>query len=154
MPTVIGVEAAFVAMRSWAKMIRKLDVQIIAPQHGALFRGPEMVQRFISWCENLDCGIDLMNEPFPGERFFDCVAGRCAARYAQAEAVLRSWTERVRAAVIKDFPQPPQYGASITAGHEGNTDYLFERREFETLSRPANPPPAAPPAAPAATPRP
>jgi uncharacterized caspase-like protein len=39
--------------------------------------------------------------------------------------------ERVRAAVVKDFPQTPQYGASRTAGHQGNTDYLFERREFE-----------------------
>ncbi len=41
--------------------------------------------------------------------------------------------ERVRAAVVKDFPQTPQYGASRTAGHQGNTDYLFERREFEAL---------------------
>jgi len=39
--------------------------------------------------------------------------------------------ERVRAAVQKDFPQTPQYGASRTAGHQGNTDYLFERREFD-----------------------
>ena len=44
-------------------------------------------------------GIDLMNEPFPGGRFFDCVAGRCASRYAQVESVLSSWTERVRAEV-------------------------------------------------------
>ncbi len=41
--------------------------------------------------------------------------------------------ERVRAAVVKDFPQTPQYGASRTAGHQGNTDYLFERREFEAV---------------------
>jgi hypothetical protein len=39
--------------------------------------------------------------------------------------------ERVRAAVTKEFPQTPQYGASSRAGHQGNTDYLFERREFE-----------------------
>ncbi len=39
--------------------------------------------------------------------------------------------ERVRAAVVKDFPQTPQYGASRSAGHQGNTDYLFERRELE-----------------------
>ena len=42
-------------------------------------------------------GIDLMNEPFPGERFFDCVAGRCASRYAQVDSVMSSWTDRVRA---------------------------------------------------------
>ncbi len=52
--------------------------------------------------------------------------------------------ERVRSAVSKEFPQTPQYGASRSAGHQGNTDFLFERREFET--------PAA--AAPAAAPRP
>jgi hypothetical protein len=39
--------------------------------------------------------------------------------------------ERVRDAVVKDFPQTPQYGASRSAGHQGNTDYLFERRELE-----------------------
>jgi hypothetical protein len=41
--------------------------------------------------------------------------------------------ERVRAGVVKDFPQTPQYGASRGAGHQGNTDYLFERRELEAL---------------------
>lgn len=39
--------------------------------------------------------------------------------------------DRVRVAVKQEFPQTPQYGASKTAGHEGNTDYLFERRQFE-----------------------
>ena len=39
--------------------------------------------------------------------------------------------ERVRAAVAVDFPQTPQYGASRTGGHQGNTDYLFEKREME-----------------------
>jgi fibronectin-binding autotransporter adhesin len=39
--------------------------------------------------------------------------------------------ERVRAAVVKDFPQTPQYGANRSAGHQGNTDYLFERRQLE-----------------------
>ena len=44
--------------------------------------------------------------------------------------------ERLRVAVNKDFPQTPQYGASRAAGHQGNTDYLFERREFEPGSKP------------------
>ena len=47
-------------LRAWAAMVRTLEVDIIAPQHGALFRGPEMVGKFLDWCENLDCGIDLM----------------------------------------------------------------------------------------------
>lgn len=52
------------AMRAWAEMVKQLDIQIIAPQHGALFRGPEMVKRFIFWCEELECGIDLLADKY------------------------------------------------------------------------------------------
>jgi flavorubredoxin len=48
------------AMQVWAVMVRQLGVETIAPQHGALFKGKAMVERFISWCENLDCGMDLL----------------------------------------------------------------------------------------------
>jgi flavorubredoxin len=50
------------AMRLWADMVRKLDIEIIAPQHGALFRGKPMVQKFIDWCASLECGVDLMTQ--------------------------------------------------------------------------------------------
>lgn len=50
------------AMRAWARMVRTLEIEVIAPQHGALFRGPEQVGRFIDWCEGLECGIDLLGE--------------------------------------------------------------------------------------------
>jgi flavorubredoxin len=50
------------AMRAWAQMVRGLDIEIIAPQHGALFRGKPMVKRFIDWCAALPCGVDLMPE--------------------------------------------------------------------------------------------
>jgi hypothetical protein len=52
------------AMSVWADMVRQLDIEIIAPQHGALFRGKPMVKQFIDWCANLDCGIDLMTPLF------------------------------------------------------------------------------------------
>lgn len=52
------------AMRAWAAMARKLEIDIIAPQHGAVFKGKEMVERFIAWCEQLECGIDLMQDAF------------------------------------------------------------------------------------------
>ena len=52
------------AMKAWAKMVRTLDIQIIAPQHGAFFRGKPMVDRFIAWCDGLDCGIDLLEDVF------------------------------------------------------------------------------------------
>ncbi|MCX7808041.1 MAG: MBL fold metallo-hydrolase, partial [Deltaproteobacteria bacterium] len=45
---------------AWAKMVRQLDIEIIAPQHGAILRGKEMAQRFIDWVESMECGIDLI----------------------------------------------------------------------------------------------
>ena len=54
--------ASGIAMKAWAKGARKLDIEIIAPQHGALSRGKPMVERFISWCESLDCGIDMIDK--------------------------------------------------------------------------------------------
>ncbi|MBL8305454.1 MAG: caspase family protein [Rubrivivax sp.] len=65
-----------------------------------------------------------------------------AWHFMQALQGLDNWQvggslyERVRTAVQRDFPQTPQYGASRSAGHQGNTDYLFERREFDTPAKP------------------
>ena len=42
--------------------------------------------------------------------------------------------ERLRTAVNREFPQTPQYGGSRGLGHEGDTDYLFERREIEAAA--------------------
>ena len=53
-----------VVMRAWADMVRDLDIDIIAPQHGAAFKGAEMCGRFIDWCANLECGPDLMAGSF------------------------------------------------------------------------------------------
>jgi flavorubredoxin len=47
-------------MKAWADMVRPLDIEIIAPQHGAYFKGKEMVRRFIDWCAELQCGVDLI----------------------------------------------------------------------------------------------
>ncbi len=51
------------ALRRWAAAARQLDIEILAPQHGALFRGRAMVDRFISWVEALPCGVDLLTDP-------------------------------------------------------------------------------------------
>ena len=51
-------------LKAWARMIRQLDIEMIAPQHGAYFKGKEMCDRFISWLENLECGIDLMLDSY------------------------------------------------------------------------------------------
>ena len=54
--------ASNAAMKAWAGMVRNLDIEIIAPQHGAMFKGKEMIGRFIDWCSNLKCGVDLIDE--------------------------------------------------------------------------------------------
>jgi flavorubredoxin len=48
------------AMRLWAAMVRRLDIEVIAPQHGAIMRGKPMVKQFVDWCEGLACGLDLI----------------------------------------------------------------------------------------------
>ncbi|MEC9491924.1 MBL fold metallo-hydrolase [Flexistipes sp.] len=46
----------------WANMVRDLDIEMIIPQHGRkYFKGKEMVNRFIDWVDNLQCGIDLFD---------------------------------------------------------------------------------------------
>jgi flavorubredoxin len=52
------------ALQAWVRMVRGLDIETIAPQHGAIFRGKEMVDRFLGWCDQLPCGIDLMEDVF------------------------------------------------------------------------------------------
>jgi flavorubredoxin len=51
-------------MRAWADMVSTLDIETIAPQHGALFVGRDMVKSFISWCSELRCGVDLAKGVF------------------------------------------------------------------------------------------
>lgn len=47
--------------RHWAEMVRDLDPEWIVPQHGAPFKGREMVQQFLNWISALPCGVDLMS---------------------------------------------------------------------------------------------
>ena len=51
------------AMRVWVRSARQLDIETIAPQHGALFRGKELVNRFLEWSDGLACGSDLLQVP-------------------------------------------------------------------------------------------
>jgi flavorubredoxin len=48
--------------RYWANMVRELDIEWIVPQHGLPFKGKEIVERFVDWIENLECGVDLMTQ--------------------------------------------------------------------------------------------
>lgn len=48
------------AARVWVKRISSLDIEMIAPQHGPIYRGQAM-HDFINWFNELRCGTDLMN---------------------------------------------------------------------------------------------
>ncbi len=49
------------ATRLWANMVRQLDPAMVVPQHGLPMRGAAIGQ-FLSWFENLQCGVDLLTE--------------------------------------------------------------------------------------------
>ena len=44
------------AKNDWVHRVRKLDIDMMCPQHGRIFKGDD-VQRFLDWFEALDVGI-------------------------------------------------------------------------------------------------
>ena len=48
-------------LKLWAKMVKKLPLRMIVPQHGAPLEG-DAVPAFIEWVQTLDCGIDRMTQ--------------------------------------------------------------------------------------------
>jgi flavorubredoxin len=48
--------------RYWANMVRGLDIEWMVPQHGRSFKGKDMVERFLEWIEELQCGTDLVTQ--------------------------------------------------------------------------------------------
>lgn len=53
------------AIRCWLDTIAELEIDMIAPQHGPVYRGVA-VAKFLAWLKDLQCGIDLMQS---GGRF-------------------------------------------------------------------------------------
>lgn len=39
-------------------MVKKLDIELIAPQHGAIIKGKNNIEKFYSWLENIELDID------------------------------------------------------------------------------------------------
>lgn len=50
------------ACRLWVNMVRELDIDTIAPQHGPPLQGRAVVERFLDWFEELKCGVDLITQ--------------------------------------------------------------------------------------------
>ncbi len=46
-------------LKLWVAMVRRLDIAMIVPQHGAPLRGAAIGQ-LLDWLEQLSCGVDLM----------------------------------------------------------------------------------------------
>ncbi|MGE0483939.1 MAG: MBL fold metallo-hydrolase [Gammaproteobacteria bacterium] len=46
------------AKNDWVARVRQLDIDIMAPQHGRLFRGDD-VKRFLDWFEALEVGVAI-----------------------------------------------------------------------------------------------
>jgi flavorubredoxin len=46
----------------WVNMVRGLDVEMIVPQHGRPFIGKEVINQFLDWFSELECGIDLIDQ--------------------------------------------------------------------------------------------
>lgn len=47
------------AARLWVEAVSTLDIDILAPQHGPVYRG-RAVADFLAWFRELQCGVDLM----------------------------------------------------------------------------------------------
>jgi flavorubredoxin len=44
------------AKRDWCARVSQLDIEMMCPQHGAIYRG-EDIRRFIDWFANLEVGV-------------------------------------------------------------------------------------------------
>ncbi|RKT59306.1 metallo-beta-lactamase superfamily protein [Azonexus fungiphilus] len=44
------------AKRSWCERVARMDIDMLCPQHGAIYRGAD-VQRFINWFDELRVGV-------------------------------------------------------------------------------------------------
>jgi flavorubredoxin len=50
------------AKNDWINRIRKLDIEMLCPQHGRIFKG-DNVKRFLDWFETLEVGLTGKNLP-------------------------------------------------------------------------------------------
>jgi len=46
------------AKNDWVKRVRGLDIEMMCPQHGSIFKGKD-VKRFLDWFDNLEVGLTM-----------------------------------------------------------------------------------------------
>lgn len=49
------------AARAWVETVSDLEIDILAPQHGPIYRG-KAVKDFMDWFKCLECGVDLLSK--------------------------------------------------------------------------------------------
>ncbi len=54
-----------VALERWVNTVSKLDIERMAPQHGAIFNTRDQVRRFMDWVLTLTCPLDGPAGSFP-----------------------------------------------------------------------------------------
>ena len=57
--------ASRAACRQWAAQVERLEVDILAPQHGVILRGAA-VPAFLAWLRDLECGTDRLAQLYEG----------------------------------------------------------------------------------------
>lgn len=53
--------ASSTVLKKWLSIVERKEVNIVAPQHGAIFKD-ENVKKFFDWLKTLKCGIDIIDE--------------------------------------------------------------------------------------------
>lgn len=50
-----------IAKRDWCERVAKMEIDMLCPQHGAIYTGPD-VSRFINWFDELEVGTGILNK--------------------------------------------------------------------------------------------
>lgn len=65
LPNILGFHRRYMcgnkAARAWVERVSKLDIAMLAPQHGPVYRGAA-VPAFLNWFRELQCGMDLLSD--------------------------------------------------------------------------------------------
>jgi len=67
LPLVEGFHKRYMASnavtRRWCAIVQRLNPDMLAPQHGAIYKG-ESVKAFLNWLSELRCGTDILDQFF------------------------------------------------------------------------------------------